>query len=165
MPNPFDEPTPRGKDIYQTLSGIMHIYLGNDPEDLARGIGPDEHIRRHHVWAAAFAAGLEYMLEYPEQAAHLTTEYRRLLANEDSRQATDEVMAYVAENLYPFARPTDTANRLLDLAKQYPEKREQSTENIRPTLDNGAFSWENVPKGKLPFPTWAEEYENWEHGD
>lgn len=156
-----DEPTPRGKDIYVAVTGLMHLTGRTDEEDMARGIGPDEHMRRHHVWASGFVTALDYMLEYPEQAAKLINEYRQLMPDETSKARADRVLGFVTEYLYPSEPPVDTANKLIDLAKRYREGHEQTADHVRPVIDNGDFSWQNVPEGKLPFDTWGEAYQEW----
>lgn len=116
----FNNKAPRAKQIYNTLAGLLHLYIGDDDYDTNRGISPEEHARRHFVFFAGFVAALDYMYEYPHTAVKLYKEYKQLLAPEDQTSTTDEAMSSINEELFP-SQPVDPIDKLAKLAKEYKE--------------------------------------------
>lgn len=152
------EPSPRGKEIFRTISGLMHLYLNDEAEDAKDGISPEEHYRRHFVFYAGFVSGLEYMYEYPTQAVKLITEWRKHLNDGRVKVAVDETMARINDQLYPFVSSGDPVEKLMKLRETY---QPQQGERVRPSLANGELKWDNVEPDKLPFSTFEEEWQQW----
>lgn len=153
---PNDSATPRANEIYNAVGSLLHTYvLPNEDE----GYGsPEVHSNLHISFATGFLSALEYMIEYPEQAARLITEYRKGIPEGEKQVTTDEAMGILTEKLFPNLPTVDVAERLITLARSYSTKRDVLF--VTPNIDNGRVSWDNS-NGEPPFPTWDESLDGY----
>ena len=145
----------RSAKLQQVLRSAMHDIT----DDQEWGCDPDEHERRHVLYAAAMLTGMIYALDYPEQARRFHT-YVTPVGN--LTPSPVDVLAGRVEKLVPKPKLNgdDLVEHVVGLLSKEPNG--GSIEPVVPVFDeDGELKWELV-EGKTVFPTWEEsEFMQW----